>query len=301
MLAEVDADDVTGLAPELVEQLARALRVPEGSAVALIEESRALVHEHPRTLAALRGGHISHAHAQTILGYTDGLRRANRVALETRLLKHARTTTPGELSLVARVERERRLRPERPTVEPGYAPAAGRQASVAQRFPHRSSHAVNGSSARGACCGLPPAPGGAWLSHMAPAHAAGCVGLPQPGLSPTRVPPGCGWAWPPASWSEPYWDQLLARTDPPGCCSAVPSRTVVGGYGGVGVVRGRVPLGRRIGLGRLGSAPARAVRTRSAPTRCRGLVLSRPGGVGSGRAGAVSASWACAAGLAGAP
>ncbi|MCP2263440.1 DUF222 domain-containing protein [Promicromonospora thailandica] len=109
---EPEADDVAGLAPELVEQLARALRVPEGSAVALIEESRALVHEHPRTLAALRGGHISHAHAQTILGYTDGLRRANRVALETRLLKHARTTTPGELSLVALTERERRLRPE---------------------------------------------------------------------------------------------------------------------------------------------------------------------------------------------
>jgi hypothetical protein len=121
--AEAEADDVAGLAPELVEQLARALRVPEGSAIALIEESRALVHEHPRTLAALRGGHISHAHAQTILGYTDGLRRANRVALETRLLKHARNTTPGELSLVARTERERRLRPER-RAEPQVAPAA---------------------------------------------------------------------------------------------------------------------------------------------------------------------------------
>nr|BFF19393.1 hypothetical protein GCM10025730_29140 [Promicromonospora thailandica] len=34
------------------------------------------------------------------------------MALETRLLKHARTTTPGELSLVALTERERRLRPE---------------------------------------------------------------------------------------------------------------------------------------------------------------------------------------------
>ncbi|GHH69686.1 hypothetical protein [Promicromonospora soli] len=122
---EVEADDVAGLAPELVEQLAKALRMPEGSAVALIEESRALVHEHPRTLAALRGGHITHAHAQTILGYTDGLRRANRVALETRLLKHARTTTPGELSLVARTERERRLRPERST-EPRIGPRKGR-------------------------------------------------------------------------------------------------------------------------------------------------------------------------------
>lgn len=120
---EVEADDLAGLAPELVERLARALRVPEGSAVALIEESRALVHEHPRTLAALRGGHITHAHAQTILGYTDGLRRGNRVALETRLLRHARTTTPGELSLVARAERERRLRPVR-RVEPQVAAPA---------------------------------------------------------------------------------------------------------------------------------------------------------------------------------
>ncbi|GAA4707075.1 protein of unknown function (DUF222) [Promicromonospora umidemergens] len=125
---EVEADDLAGLAPELVEQLAKALRVPEGTAVALIEESRALVHEHPRTLAALRGGHITHAHAQTILGYTDGLRRGNRVALETRLLKRARTTTPGELSLVARTERERRLRPERPTGVP-----VVRQAASARR------------------------------------------------------------------------------------------------------------------------------------------------------------------------
>jgi hypothetical protein len=121
---EVDADDLAGLAPELVEQLARALRVAEGSAVALIEESRALVHEHPRTLAALRGGHITHAHAQTILGYTDGLRQSNRVALETRLLKRARTATPGELSMVARAERERRLRPERPTGAPVVRQAA---------------------------------------------------------------------------------------------------------------------------------------------------------------------------------
>ena len=110
---EVEADDLAGLAPELVERLAGVLRVSGGSAVALIEESRLLVHGHPRTLAALRGGHITHAHAQTILGYTDGLRRANRVALETRLLKRARTVTPGELSLIARTERDRRLRPER--------------------------------------------------------------------------------------------------------------------------------------------------------------------------------------------
>jgi hypothetical protein len=131
---ETEADDVAGLAPELIERLAKALRVPEGSAVALVEESRALVHQHPRTLAALRGGHISHAHAQTILGYTDGLRRADQVALETRLLKHARTTTPGELSLVARTERERRLRPDR-RAEPRVAPAARSRRQRASAVP----------------------------------------------------------------------------------------------------------------------------------------------------------------------
>lgn len=132
---EAEADDVAGLAPELVEQLATALRVPESSAVALIEESQALVHEHPRTLAALRGGHITHAHAQTILGYTDGLPRGNRVALETRLLKRARTTTPGELSLVARAERERRLRPERPTGAPVVRQAAAARRQRLSAFP----------------------------------------------------------------------------------------------------------------------------------------------------------------------
>ncbi|GGM09643.1 hypothetical protein ACFQBY_08880 [Promicromonospora citrea] len=128
--ADVEADDVTGLAPELVGRLARALRVPESSVLALLEESRTLVHEHPRTLAALRGGHISHAHAQTILGYTDGLRRAGRVALETRLLKHARDTTPGELSLLARTERERRLRPESRPEPVAVAAARARRARV---------------------------------------------------------------------------------------------------------------------------------------------------------------------------
>jgi hypothetical protein len=142
---EVEADDPAGLAPELVEQLAKALRVPEGSVVAFIEESRALVHEHPRTLAALRGGHITHAHAQTIIGYTDGLRRGNRVALETRLLKQARSTTPGELSLVARAERERRLRPER-RAEPRTAPRSAPQVEAPSE--RRAGRSAGGQTGR---------------------------------------------------------------------------------------------------------------------------------------------------------
>lgn len=115
------AEPVDGTDPEVrsaaagvvAERLAEVLRVTPDGAAALVEESRALVHRHPRTLAALRSGRITYGHAQTILGYTCGLRRGGRTALETRLLRHARTLTVGELSRVARVERERRLRQSR--------------------------------------------------------------------------------------------------------------------------------------------------------------------------------------------
>ncbi|WP_125772902.1 hypothetical protein [Antribacter gilvus] len=120
------------LPPVLVEALAAALRIPEGSVLALAEESRALVHEHPRTLAALRGGRITYGHAQTILGYTDGLHRTARTALETRLLKRSQSCTVAELSVVARTERERRLPPALPPAQEGERPVRR-----AARPPHR--------------------------------------------------------------------------------------------------------------------------------------------------------------------
>lgn len=98
----------------VAERLADVLRVSPEGAAALVEESRALVHQHPRTLAALRSGSITYGHAQTILGYTCGLHRGGRTALETRLLRHARTASVAELSGIARIERERRLRTPRP-------------------------------------------------------------------------------------------------------------------------------------------------------------------------------------------
>lgn len=134
-----DGDEPAVLPLELVARLARALRVSEGAVVALAEESRALVHEHPRTLAAMRGGRITYGHAQTILGYTDGLHRGARTALETRLLRHAHAVTPAELSLHAREERDRRLRPARAAaaaqVRPGAAaePDAPRRRAVLPR------------------------------------------------------------------------------------------------------------------------------------------------------------------------
>lgn len=126
-----ESEPPAGLLPTaLVVALATALRLPSGSVLALAEESRALVHEHPRTLAALRGGHITYGHAQTILGYTDGLHRAGRAALETRLLKRSRTCTVGELSVAARAERELRLPSTRePARPPRHAPQRRRQRS----------------------------------------------------------------------------------------------------------------------------------------------------------------------------
>ncbi|MBL0887621.1 DUF222 domain-containing protein [Myceligenerans indicum] len=97
----------------VADRLASVLRVSPEAAAGLVEESRALVHQHPRTLAALRRGRISYGHAQTILGYTCGLHRGGRAALETRLLRHARTVTVAELSRIARTERERRIREPR--------------------------------------------------------------------------------------------------------------------------------------------------------------------------------------------
>lgn len=105
------AGEVEGVAAGVVAgRLADVLRVSPEAAAGLVEESRALVRRHPRTLAALRGGTISYGHAQTILGYTCGLHRGGRAALETRLLRQARTATVAELSQIARTERERRLR-----------------------------------------------------------------------------------------------------------------------------------------------------------------------------------------------
>ncbi|RPF23208.1 DUF222 domain-containing protein [Myceligenerans xiligouense] len=108
---EAVAREAEGIAAGIVaDRLADVLRVSPEAAAGLVEESRALVHQHPRTLAALRGGTISYGHAQTILGYTCGLHRGGRAALETRLLRHARKATVAELSQIARIERERRLR-----------------------------------------------------------------------------------------------------------------------------------------------------------------------------------------------
>ncbi|WP_460701655.1 DUF222 domain-containing protein [Myceligenerans halotolerans] len=119
----VGAEEVEDVAAGIVaDRLADVLRLSPDAAAGLVEESRALVHQHPRTLAALRGGKISYGHAQTILGYTCGLHRGGRAALETRLLRHARTVTVAELSQIARVERERRLRaPRRRRAEAGSA------------------------------------------------------------------------------------------------------------------------------------------------------------------------------------
>jgi hypothetical protein len=124
------AEEVEEVAAAIVaSRLAEVLRVSPDAAAGLVEESRALVHQHPRTLAALRRGRISYGHAQTILGYTCGLHRGGRAALETRLLRQARTATVAELSQIARTERERRLRPPRRRRAEAGSPGQRRQMS----------------------------------------------------------------------------------------------------------------------------------------------------------------------------
>ena len=99
----------------LASEVACALRLPEGSASALLVESQSLVHEHPATLSALRQGEVSYRHAVTVVDATVGLDDTSRLELDVLLSERARTTTVAALKRVARRERERRDR--RPLLE----------------------------------------------------------------------------------------------------------------------------------------------------------------------------------------
>ena len=92
----------------LVTELACALRIPERTAEALIADSRALVHELPRTLAALSEGSITWRHARAIVEHACSLPEDARAAFETVVLPSAKTMTVAKFDRKARVERERR-------------------------------------------------------------------------------------------------------------------------------------------------------------------------------------------------
>ncbi|WP_081448099.1 HNH endonuclease signature motif containing protein [Sanguibacter keddieii] len=134
----------------LTAELGCALRLPERSAGVLLLESKALVHEHPATMAALRKGVVSYRHAQTVLDATMGLDEPSVLELDALLALKAQTLTVSRLKTVARRERERR--DSRPLVE---------RHQVAAQDRHVELH--------------PCGDGMAWLHHLLPAVQATAI------------------------------------------------------------------------------------------------------------------------------
>jgi hypothetical protein len=96
------------VAREFCAETALALRVPERTAGALIEESRILVDQLPRTLDALQEGDITPRHARIIVEQTRDLDDDERVDLETKALRESHRST-GDFARRVRNWRERRV------------------------------------------------------------------------------------------------------------------------------------------------------------------------------------------------
>ncbi|MET4637553.1 DUF222 domain-containing protein [Mycetocola sp. 2940] len=94
-----------------VAEVACELRIPERTAITLIDESEALMNRLPLTLAALREGEISYRHAQLLIDQIATLDPDATAQLEQAALPFARNLTPARFSHKARTLRER-LRPE---------------------------------------------------------------------------------------------------------------------------------------------------------------------------------------------
>ncbi|MET0862270.1 MAG: DUF222 domain-containing protein, partial [Microbacterium sp.] len=97
-----------------VAEVACELRIPERTAIGLIDDSEALMHRLPLTLAALREGEISYRHAQSLIDQTATLDEDATAQLEQAALPFARNLTPARFSQKARILRER-MRPESAT------------------------------------------------------------------------------------------------------------------------------------------------------------------------------------------
>jgi hypothetical protein len=91
----------------LVSELAAALRLAERTAENLIEESRSLLRQRPRTMAALSEGDISHRHAQVIVDHANSLPEEARRSFEKTALPFAEKLTVSRFDRKARVLRER--------------------------------------------------------------------------------------------------------------------------------------------------------------------------------------------------
>jgi hypothetical protein len=91
---------------ELVFEIACALRMPERSVEALVEESRMLSRELPATLRALDAGEISYRHAAVMVSQAVSVPDDARAHFEQTLLPFARTLTVGKFTALARRKRE---------------------------------------------------------------------------------------------------------------------------------------------------------------------------------------------------
>ncbi|MDH6236421.1 HNH endonuclease signature motif containing protein [Cryobacterium sp. CG_9.6] len=87
-------------------EIACALRIPEGTACALIRDSRSLTHALPATLAALRAGQISERHVHRLIDHVSSLPALSQPEFEEALLPLAKTLTVAKFDLKARRLRE---------------------------------------------------------------------------------------------------------------------------------------------------------------------------------------------------
>jgi len=91
----------------VVSEVAAALRIPEGSAQLLINESQVLGETLTATLGALQRGELSYRHAKSIVDHAQSLPEDLRREFETRVLPFAAKLTPSKFDLKARTVRER--------------------------------------------------------------------------------------------------------------------------------------------------------------------------------------------------
>lgn len=91
---------------ELVTEIAAALRLPERTTEALIDDSQSLIQDLPETTQALRDGDVSCRHAQSIADHARSLPVDARAAFETQVLPYARNLTVARFDRKARVVRE---------------------------------------------------------------------------------------------------------------------------------------------------------------------------------------------------
>lgn len=110
--SRADLGAVARLGVSMAESLAAAevacaLRVPERTALALLQDSLALCKDYPATLEALTWGKINYPQALTIIEEAALLPLSAQEPFEAALLERAQHMTRAQLSRVARREREK--------------------------------------------------------------------------------------------------------------------------------------------------------------------------------------------------